>query len=56
MIAAMLHDSVVRRTRPRTMPLTKMTMKTQMPGFMSMGLLSAALRAAVELRYKPYIF
>ena len=48
----------VERTRPRAMPLATMTMKTQTHGFLNfypctvvMGLRSAALRAAVELRY-----
>ena len=63
-MAAMLHDFVrtyVRRTRPRAMPLATMTMKTQTHGFpifyvrmKPMGLRSAALRAAVELRYYPW--
>ena len=63
-VAAILGDVVVvvvvaRRTRPRAMPLATMTMKTQTHGFLNfylrtvvMGLRSAALRAAGELRYK----
>ena len=61
-VAAILGDVVVvvaRRTRPRAMPLATMTMKTQTHGFPNfylrtvvMGLRSAALRAAGELRYK----
>ena len=61
-VAAILGDVVVvvvaRRTRPRAMPLATMTMKTQTHGFLNfylrtvvMGLRSAALRAAGELRY-----
>ena len=63
-MAAILGDVVVvvvvvvaRRTRPRAMPLATMTMKTQTHGFLNfyprtvvMGLRSAALRAARELR------
>ena len=52
-------SSSLRRTRPRAMPLATMTMKTQTHGFLNffprtvvMGLRSAALRAAGELRYK----
>ena len=61
-MAAILGDVVVRkyvrRTRPRVMPLATMTMKTQTHGVLNfypctivMGLRSAALRAAGELRY-----
>ena len=53
---------VARRTRPRTMPLATMTMKTQTHGFLNfyprtvvMGLRSAALRAAKELRYNVFL-
>ena len=49
---------IARRKRPRAMPLATMTMKTQKHGFLNfyprtvvMGLRSAALRAAGELRY-----
>ena len=63
-MAASLGDVVVvvaRRTRPRAMPLATMTMKTQTHGFRNfylrtvvMGLRSAALRAAGELRYNGF--
>ena len=64
-MAAILGNFVrtyVERTRPRSMPLATMTMKTQTHGFSifyvrmkRMGLRSAALRAAVELRYKETV-
>ena len=59
-MAAMLGNVVVVVAR-RTRPLAMMTMKTQTHGFLNfyprtvvMGLRSAALRAAVELRYEDW--
>ena len=60
-VVAVVVVVVARRTRPRAMPLATMTMKTQTHGFLNfylrtvvMGLRSAALRAAGELRYYYY--